>query len=586
MAESVPETRTTLTDANAASTMLAGGALALDASRNPGVLDTATWNAAEAWSAIAQAGTQWSQVQAAVIKHRPVPALCGITVAPGACVRQGRNVLSVVRLVDGQHAIVHIGHRTDAAPMSQPLGRLQLSDHVVLRAYAADALAIDALAQQFPEITAPRALGTIPRLGIGVRMTTAVWPGIFQAMDACGCATNPIQNSVRELNLLEDLVQGRPAPRNYACGFGTIDSGYTGSTFEGLWLSGVLAAMDHPHALRFGADADHLQVKRDDVGLVRLRRTLAAARSYTFFTVDVSDVLDYAALDAASGDHAPTDMMPVSIELMHYHRDPVVIAGRRYCSTEGAVARYARKYGAALDALATISAMIHDLQGGRAFDLELSIDEHPSEIAAFSCLTGCEEYLFVLREIRRRGLRVSHIAPNLGIEKGLDYRHPSGLDGLRERTRTLFDLSEAFGVLIDVHSADDLSVPVREVLRQATGGRLHYKISPSLQLLFAEVLSHHHPELFARWWDDAYAYAVRESDAGSTLARAHLALPRIGRDVTDPLFHDYSFAFVGRRSAQGRFLQREEFYSLSPRFLRDYTAAVAHRIAGLASEIF
>ena len=86
-------------------------------------------------------------------------------------------------------------------------------------------------------------MGGVPRLGIGCRMTTAVWPAAFQAMQRFGFAANPIQNSVRELHLLDDLLAGRPPNRNYACGFGTIETGYTGSTYEGLWLAGTLAAL-------------------------------------------------------------------------------------------------------------------------------------------------------------------------------------------------------------------------------------------------------------------------------------------------------------------------------------------------------
>lgn len=46
-----------------------------------------------------------------------------------------------------------------------------------------------------------------------------------------------------ELNLLEDLRRGAPPERNYASGFGMIEGGYTGSTFEGLWVAGVLAVV-------------------------------------------------------------------------------------------------------------------------------------------------------------------------------------------------------------------------------------------------------------------------------------------------------------------------------------------------------
>ena len=52
------------------------------------------------------------------------------------------------------------------------------------------------------------------------------------------------------------------------------------------------------------------------------------------------------------------------------------------------------------------------------------------------------------------------------------------------------------------------------------------------------------------------------------------------------MFHHYSFAFVGRRDAQGRFLHRDEFYTLSPDFYRAYRDRMADYLSGLAKELF
>ena len=88
----------------------------------------------------------------------------------------------------------------------------------------------------------------------------------------------------------------------------------------------------------------------------------------------------------------------------------------------------------------TLGQDISSLKDGGAFDLEFTIDEHPPEVAAFDCLTSEQELLFVLREIERRGLPVTHVAPNYGAEKGWDYRGKDGLQGLgyaSERYRPL-----------------------------------------------------------------------------------------------------------------------------------------------------
>jgi hypothetical protein len=120
--------------------------------------------------------------------------------------------------------------------------------------------------------TAPRALGALPRLGIGCRMTTSVWPAVWRSMQRRGYAANAIQNSLRELLMLEDVINGIPAHQNYLFSFGSIAEGHTGSTFEGLWTRGVLSYLDTGYDLRYGADADHIQVKRGPEGVERAKK--------------------------------------------------------------------------------------------------------------------------------------------------------------------------------------------------------------------------------------------------------------------------------------------------------------------------
>jgi hypothetical protein len=239
----------------------------------------------------------------------------------------------------------------------------------------------------------------------------------------------------------------------------------------------------------------------------------------------MADVLDYAAL-------IPSAPMPASQylagkvpdgrerrDLLAYHGEPQRFGGTTYRLNEERIGGFVGKYWDALGVLGELSEYIGRLKGGRPFDLEFTIDEHPPEVAAFDCLTTAEEVLFVLREIRRRGLPVTHLAPNFGQEKGWDYRCPDGLGGLEQRVRAQFAVAEAFGVLLDFHSADDLTAAPRRVIQRGTGGRHHYKISPMVQLLFAEVLHDYHPKLFRRWWDDAMAYAKTEAAAGSPFAQ-------------------------------------------------------------------
>jgi hypothetical protein len=542
---------------------------------NPAVLDTATWDRPAAWRAVARTGERWTAVR----EGGPVEA--GVTAYAGSAVRRGSALFCLAGLPDGQQVFVELGR--GGAALGEPLGEMTLTSGLRVAAYPTDAAIIDRYCRVLRPENRPRALGAQPRLGIGSRMTTLVWPGMFDAMSRGHFAANTIQNSVRELNVLADILAGRPAPTNYACGFGTIETGYTGSTWEGLWVSGVLAALQYDGALRYGADADHLQVKRGARGLHHAKTLVKAARYYTFYTLDMADILDYSGRAGRLADGRLRRMV------MACHREPLRVGKRIYALDERLVGRLIGKYWKALDALAALADFISRLKDGAAFDLELTIDEHPPEVAAFDCLTTAEELCFVLREIRRRGLPVTHIAPNLGQEKGHDYRCPDGLPGLQRRLQEQAALADAFAVGLDVHSADDLSRPVRRVIRRATRGRLHYKISPSLQLLFADTLADHDPRLFRAWWQDARAYAQREAEAGSAFAAACLQADEGGAGKPSPqhqVFHHYSFAFVGRRDAAGRFLHRDRFYTLPASFRQDYARRVADRLRELAEDLF
>ena len=238
-------------------------------------------------------------------------------------------------------------------------------------------------------------------------------------------------------------------------------------------------------SLRYGADADHLQVKRGPEGLARAKQLLRASRYYTFFTMDMADILHYDALRVDAPPEFWEHAVSRSAErdaILKDHKSPCQVGGVTYRLSEDLINRFAAKYWDALAAIETLTQEISTLKDGQAFDLEFTIDEHPPEVAAFDCLTSEEELLFVLREIARRGLPVTHVAPNYGAEKGWDYRGADGLEGLERRVKALQAIAGEFNIMLDFHSADDLTSPTRAALRRATKGFLHYKISPMLQL--------------------------------------------------------------------------------------------------------
>jgi hypothetical protein len=407
-------------------------------------------------------------------------------------------------------------------------------------------------------------------------------------MNKCNFCANPIQNSVREVNLLDDVLAGRPPRLNYMANFGTVPEGHTGSTFEGLWVAGVLQALKSDLSPEYGADADHITVRRGVDNIERARRVIEAARHYTFFTLDVSDLLDYGAIHATS-QASIQDYMTNHIrqskqqdEVLAYHRQQSQL-------DKETVGRLVGKYWPALDAVERLSDHISAVRNGAPFDLELSIDETPAGIDAFTCLTSETELIFLGNEIRRRQMPVTHIAPNFGVEKERDYRGTDGLAGLQQRIGRLEDVSVQFGIMLDCHSGDDLEPETRRTIGRATKGHIHFKVSPALQIIFAETMNDVEPGRFSFWWDDALDYARREAAAGSDFAAECLRRYETGDDrrpsPEHAVFHYYNFASVGKRSDQGQFVHREKFYDLGADFYDEYQRRICSYLCEVAADL-
>jgi len=570
------------------------GKLDIEPFINPAVLDTATWDLEAARGEIIEAQGYWSSVHDNAVHGKPLGNPAGRRPAVSTIVKHGTQAFFLAELNDGQKVFLQTGTPDAERLLGDPFFQLSLGAGKLLAAYSTDATLIDRFCRVLKPANAPRALGRVPRLGIGTRMSTRVWPGIFAAMDRKGFTANTIQNSVRELNLLEDLKSGREPVRNYASGFGMIESGYTGSTFEGLWVAGVLAALQHGTPLVYGADADHIQIKRTDAELENVTRVIEAARYYTFFTMDVADILSFEAMERKGEGELLLGQKVTSErerhDILSYHREPVRIGTRQYRLDADIVGRCVGKYWRSMESVSALVHRISALREGAPFDLEFAFDEHPPEIPGPSCISEESEVIYVARELTRRGLPATHIAPNFGIEKGFDYRLADGFPGLQARVKPIHHIAEEMGCLLDFHSADDLSKNARRAIGRATGGRLHYKISPMLHFIFAEVIRDHYPDIFLRWWNDAFDYARAEADKGSPLAANCLSeyesLEKPSPAPSHEVFRQFFFAFPGRRDASGRFMNREMFYTLDNGFYQEYTKRVASHLCELADDLF
>ncbi|MBN2593862.1 MAG: hypothetical protein JXA81_10170 [Sedimentisphaerales bacterium] len=524
--------------------------LEIDPQKNPAVLDTATWAPESAWQIISEIDELFfMSVSKAIKEDRSLPLDLDkrCVVYAGSCTEYRQSIFSLAKIVDGQHVFIEIGLAGADNPLTEPIGIRSLSNGTQLAAYRADVAAIDSYISLIRPDKGPKALGVVPRLGIGSRMTTAAWPGVWRALSRCNIRSNPIQNSVREVNLLDDVLAGKPARLNYMANFGRVEEGHTGSTFEGLWAAGILEALKADSAPPFGADADHITIRDGDDDMAYAERAINAARLYTFFTLDVSSLLDY-----------------------------------EKCLED--------KYQRALDAVEQLAGHISTIKDGVPFDLELSIDETPSGVDTFSCLTSETELEFLLRQLRRRKIPVTHIAPNFGVEKEFDYRGPDGLNGLQERIQGLCKCAGEFGILLDCHSGDDLKSQTRKVIGRAANGNIHFKISPVLQIIFAEVLNEFDHEKFRFWWDDALDYARREAQAGSDFATNCLRqYNRNSNKTPSPghaVFHYFGFAAVGRRDDKGQYIHRQKFYELPEDFYKLYQDRLVQYLSEVANDVF
>jgi len=569
------------------------GKLEIDPARNPAVLDTTTWDAKEAWREVLTEKTVFWQQAADGYPNEDLHGE-GCTLFTGSQGLSNGDTVFLASLRDGQDLFIQIGNQVDSSVLGNPIGVAPVDEKTRLAAFPCDMFTLDRYLRLVNPEKAPRAMGSVPRLGIGNRHTVAMWPAIYRAMEKGNFAANAIQNSLRELNLLSDLKDGTPAHQNYLFSFGTITEGHTGSTFEGLLHAGVVAALKQPTFPRYGADADHIQVKRGPEGLDRAKRVIDSSRYFTFFTLDVSDVLDYAAVVTAIDSDASTfletllDRPGERKDIIAYHSRTRKVGGITYKFSEAQIGRFVGKYWKALAAVGTLCEHLKTLKGEVPFDVELSIDENPPEVPTCDCITEPEELIFLTEEVIRRHLPITHVAPNFGVEKGTDYRCPDGTDGLGARLRTLARIALEFNLMLDCHSGDDLGKATRQLIGRATKGRINFKVSPQQQILFAETLYAVQPDLFTYWWDDVCRFVEGEAVSGSKFAAKCMAdlrhdpAPHPSKDI----FHYYCYVPVGRRDDRGQFVNREVLYGLTREFLSEFTDRFEAWLLEIADDVY
>lgn len=127
---------------------------------------------------------------------------------------------------------------------------------------------------------------------------------------------------------------------------------------------------------------------------------------------------------------------------------------------------------------------------GRRIDYEISLDETAHT-------TSAEAHYFVARELKKRHVRISSIAPKFvgEFQKGIDYIGDT--EGFRHNLRIHCMVAACLGHKVSIHSGSD-KFKVFPVIADETKGLFHVKTSGTSWLEAVRVIAGNAPDLYRR----------------------------------------------------------------------------------------
>lgn len=133
---------------------------------------------------------------------------------------------------------------------------------------------------------------------------------------------------------------------------------------------------------------------------------------------------------------------------------------------------------------------------GRDIDFELSIDET-------ECTTSPEAHLFVAKELKKRGISVTSMAPRFcgEFQKGIDYI--GDVKRFEQEFAEHVRIAEQFGYKISVHSSSD-KFTIYPIVGRESGGAYHLKVAGTNWLVALELIAEKEPALFR----EIFAYSL------------------------------------------------------------------------------
>lgn len=264
---------------------------------------------------------------------------------------------------------------------------------------------------------------------------------------------------------------------------------FIGRTFPDVVADAAFGVLQCGYRRGYGADGDHLKTIADI--------DTALDADMPMITLDLTDVL---APEAAEWSDAEVEQRFASVASELHELVEKQYAGKRYelAGADGEpvavtisvqeARRCALMYGKALAFSEEVDAHLKK-RTGDSYDLEISVDE-----TTFATLPS--HHLFIARELERRGVQVSSLAPRFvgEFQKAVDY------DGDLAEFERQFAVHAAIattygGYKISVHSGSD-KFSVYPIVGRLTAGRLHVKTSGTSWLESLRTLAKTEPALY------------------------------------------------------------------------------------------
>jgi len=358
----------------------------------------------------------------------------------------------------------------------------------------------------------PVALGLRTSAGFGDRLGVAT-PGHILATQGTGVAPIYAQQSVRE-----NTRTGR-TPQN------VLD--------DAMW--GVLQMGWHE---AWGADADHMKTIADIDPFVDA--------GYTFFTIDPGEHVDDAAEHADDASLAakvttlPWAALESSVQdLRARYLRSFVLDNRALTFDEHLLYKAAAKYARAVAHTVAMARHLRSRMGGKAFDLEMSVDETHTT-------TTLLEHVYIAGELQRLGVSVVSMAPRFvgRFEKGVDYI--GDLAELDENIAGHAAVMRYYGnsYKLSLHTGSD-KFGVYPIAMKYTGGLVHLKTAGTSYLEALRVMSNIDVPFFREVLD--FARSRYEEDRKSYHVSAILGKVPAASTLTDAQLPDLLNQFDARQ---------------------------------------